>query len=281
MEKEKSIECCTTSCDIPLNQDYWNNQYKSNETGWDLGKVSPPIKSFFDSLYDKNLKILIPGCGNSYEAEYLLEKGFTSVTVIDIAPALVDKLRNKFEDNKNITIIHGDFFNLSDTFDIIVEQTFFCALPPYLRKMYVWKMHQLLNKNGLLVGLLFNRTFEKNPPFGGSRKEYELLFRASFDIIKLNDCENSITPRANTELWFEFKKNSNLTTNLYNLKGITCNECSSSMIKNLNQIEGIDNLSFSTDFKQLLLVSSTEIPIAILNNHLAYDSKLKIEEIIK
>lgn len=69
-----------------LDQEYWNKQYTSNTTGWDLGKVSPPIKEYIDTLEDKNTSILIPGCGNTYEAEYLLEKGFTNVTVIDIAP---------------------------------------------------------------------------------------------------------------------------------------------------------------------------------------------------
>jgi hypothetical protein len=51
------------------------NVIRSNETGWDLGQVSPPLKAYIDQLTDKNLRILIPGCGNSYEAEYLLEKG--------------------------------------------------------------------------------------------------------------------------------------------------------------------------------------------------------------
>jgi hypothetical protein len=39
--------------------------------------------------FNKDIAILIPGCGNTYEAAYLLEQGFTNVTVIDIAPTLV------------------------------------------------------------------------------------------------------------------------------------------------------------------------------------------------
>jgi hypothetical protein len=53
-----------------LDQEYWDTQYISNTTGWDLGEVSPPIKSYIDTIEDKNISILIPGCGNSYEAEY-------------------------------------------------------------------------------------------------------------------------------------------------------------------------------------------------------------------
>ena len=75
-----------------LDQEYWDTQYISNTTGWDLGEVSPPIKSYIDTIEDKNISILIPGCGNSYEAEYLLKNHFTNVTVIDFAPTLVKNL---------------------------------------------------------------------------------------------------------------------------------------------------------------------------------------------
>jgi hypothetical protein len=34
--------------------------------------VSLPIKAYIDTLKDKDIAILIPGCGNTYEAAYLL-----------------------------------------------------------------------------------------------------------------------------------------------------------------------------------------------------------------
>ena len=193
-----------------LNQEFWNNLYVSQDTGWDLGKVSPPIKSYIDTLENKNTSILIPGCGNTYEAEYLLEKGFTNVTVIDIAPTLVKRLQEKFNNNPNIKIILGDFFEHQGQYDLIIEQTFFCALSPELREKYVLKMHQLLNEKGILVGLLFNKTFESGPPFGGSQTEYVHLFKNYFDIKIMERCRNSIPPRANCELFIELKKKQEL-----------------------------------------------------------------------
>ena len=108
-----------------------------------LGTVSPPIKAYIDTLANKNLRILIPGSGNSYEAEYLLDHGFTNITVIDIAPTLVADLKEKFKNNSNIQIVLGDFFEHKGEYDLIIEQTFFCALPPIVRNNYVLKMHQL------------------------------------------------------------------------------------------------------------------------------------------
>ncbi len=68
-----------------LNRKYWENRYAKNDTGWDLGKISTPLKTYFDQLENKNLKILIPGAGNAYEAEYLHQKGFKNVFVVDIS----------------------------------------------------------------------------------------------------------------------------------------------------------------------------------------------------
>ena len=189
-----------------LDQEYWDTQHKNNATGWDLGKISPAIQAFTKTLENKNTRILIPGCGNSYEAEHLLNEGFTNITVIDIAPTLIENLQKKFQNNPNIQIILGDFFEHQADYELIIEQTFFCALPPTMREQYVRKMHELLSDKGKLVGLLFNKTFESGPPFGGSQSEYEQLFEPHFEFLQMDLCQNSIKPRANFELFIEFQK---------------------------------------------------------------------------
>jgi SAM-dependent methyltransferase len=189
-----------------LDQEYWDIQYKTNATGWDIGKISPAIKEYIETLENKNTRILIPGCGNSYEAEYLLNLGFNNITVIDIAPTLIENLQEKFKNNPNIKIVLGDFFEHQGEYDLILEQTFFCALPPKMRKKYVSKMHQLLSNGGKLAGLLFNKSFESGPPFGGSDAEYQQLFENYFEILQMDLCQNSIKPRANSELFIEFQK---------------------------------------------------------------------------
>ncbi|MBL7829933.1 MAG: methyltransferase domain-containing protein [Saprospiraceae bacterium] len=187
---------------ITLNKDFWDKRYEENETGWDLGRISDPLKGYIDQLEDKTLKILIPGCGNSYEAEYLLENGFTDVTLIDISKEAVKSLTQKFVTNPEIKIIEGDFFEHEGQYDLILEQTFFCALDPVLREKYATHMHKLLKPGGKLVGVLFNCIFEKEgPPFGGSDKEYFEYFKTNFEIKIMNQCFNSIAPRSGNELF--------------------------------------------------------------------------------
>lgn len=191
-----------------LDENYWSNRYRNDETSWDLGRVSPPLKAYFDQLTSKQLSILIPGCGNAHEVAYLLEKGFTNITLVDISPVPVKKLEVQFAAylNKELHIICGDFFNLNQTFNLIVEQTFFCALHPSLRQKYVLKMEELLSRNGKLVGLLFNREFEGGPPFGGNKEEYQLLFTHKFIKLTMAESFNSIAPRRGSELFIIFKK---------------------------------------------------------------------------
>lgn len=191
-----------------LDSAFWDNRYLMEETGWDMGQPSPALKGYFDQLENKKLKILIPGCGSAYEAAYLMDQGFEDVTVIDISGVLVKELKRKFirYEGKRLQIIEGNFFNFSGQFDLIVEQTFFCALNPSLRKAYVSKMYELLKPGGKLVGLLFNRQFEGGPPFSGSIDEYRALFKRKWDMLKMETCYNSIVPRAGTELFFIAQK---------------------------------------------------------------------------
>jgi SAM-dependent methyltransferase len=207
MNTEHKEICCTISCNAPLDQSYWNNQYLGDATGWDLGMVSPPIKAYIDQLHNKNIRILIPGCGNAHEAAYLLEQGFTNITLIDIAPALVAKLKDQYTSNPHINIIEGDFFEHKGTYDLIIEQTFFCAINPALRAQYVAKMKELLAPEGKIMGLLFNRTFEQQgPPFGGSTCQYTSLFKNDFELKHFEKCYNSFDKRKDTELFILLTK---------------------------------------------------------------------------
>lgn len=190
-----------------LSASYWNERYDRQQTGWDIGYASTPLKEYIDQLTDKDIRILIPGAGNAYEARYLCDKGFTDITVLDISSVVIDRLQTQLgKQYPAIQLVTGDFFDHSGTYDLILEQTFFCALDPALRQKYVAKMHSLLSGNGKLVGLLFNRDFEYSPPFGGNTEEYRQLFSSVFRMIRLEPCYNSIPERAGNELFFMAQK---------------------------------------------------------------------------
>jgi len=192
-----------------LSINYWNKRYLSQQTGWDLGQVSPPIKAYINQLENKDLKILIPGAGQAYEAIYLLEQGFTNITIVDFAEKPLSDLSLKLKNHESLHyhLINDDFFNLTGQFDLILEQTFFSAIDKSLRKSYVAQTHKLLISGGKLVGLLFGKHFPfDGPPFGGNALEYELLFKEKYLIEKMEEAYNSVKPRLGAELFIKFTK---------------------------------------------------------------------------
>jgi len=190
-----------------LDKNYWNERYQKGETSWDIGYPAPALKEYIDQLDNKNIAILIPGCGNAHEAEYLLKQGFNNVTLIDISSLAAETTKERLSSYGNkLKVIRGDFFELQQKFDLILEQTFFCALDPSLRKNYAEKMYELLKQNGKLVGLLFDRSFEDGPPFGGDTAEYMDLFAPLFDILVMERAYNSIERRAGTEVFIIARK---------------------------------------------------------------------------
>lgn len=195
-----------------LNAKYWDDLYLNNDKPWDMGQVSPPLKSYFDQLTNKQISILIPGAGNAYEAEYLVNNGFTNVVVCDYAASPLQNLLERCPKIKPQNLLQEDFFKMENKkFDLIIEQTFFCAIDPSLRKKYFEKMHELLNNNGKLVGLLFNDMTlnEDKPPFKGNKQEYKEYFKYLFSVKVYEETYNSLKPRQGRELFINLVKRTN------------------------------------------------------------------------
>lgn len=197
--------------DRKVEENYWTARYKEAQTGWDIGYVSTPIKAYVDQLHDKTLKILIPGAGNGYEAEYLYQNGFKNVHILDISeiPLAAFKRRNPTFPEHHLH--HESFFDHKGIYDLIIEQTFFCSFVPTEtnRKAYAKQMAQLLNVKGKLVGVWFSfpktEDMEKRP-FGGDKEEYLSYLKPYFNVKSFEKCYNSIFERQGKELFGIFIK---------------------------------------------------------------------------
>jgi len=192
-------------------KDYWSQRYLDEKTGWDIGYPSTPLKEYIDQLRDKNLKILIPGAGNSYEAEYLFQQGFTQVYVLDLAPEPLETFQKRVLNFPSDQLILENFFEHKTSYDLILEQTFFCSFPPTKenRSLYAKQMHELLKKDGKLVGLWFDIPLKgdmEKRPFGGDKTEYLGYLKPHFEVLTFERCYNSIKPRLGNELFGIFQK---------------------------------------------------------------------------
>ena len=190
-----------------FDESFWTERYLSQQIGWDAGDVTTPIKEYVDQLVDKEVKILVPGCGYGHEVKYLHDAGFTNVFVVDLSIEPLRVLQSRCPDFPKSRFIHGNFFDLTEEYELILEQTFFSVFEPDARILYANKMVSSLQPGGKLVGVLFNIPLnETHPPFGGTKDEYLKVFEGRFDIVKFETCYNSITPRDGTELFVMLKK---------------------------------------------------------------------------
>jgi len=195
----------------PLDAAYWQQRYVTGRDSWDAGAPTPPLRTYFDQLSPAaQPRVLIPGAGRAYEAEYLHRAGFGQVFVADFAPEALGALAARVPDFPAGHLLRADFFDLLNDppYDLIVEQTFFCALAPSLRPAYAQQCARLLRPGGTLVGLLFDASFASasEPPFGGTPAEYRAYFAPYFAFQHFETATNSFGPRQGRELFICLKK---------------------------------------------------------------------------
>ncbi|MFD2586977.1 methyltransferase domain-containing protein [Croceitalea marina] len=191
---------------------YWSQRYQEERTGWNIGYPSTPLKSYIDQLADKYIKILIPGAGNAYEAEYLWQQGFTNVFVMDISSIPLKAFQKRNPDFPSQQLLQEDFFNHKNLYDLILEQTFFCSFIPTAENRFAYAKHMntLLKRSGKLVGLWFDIPLTGNMekrPFGGDKELYLKYLAKHLEVKTFEKCYNSIAPRQGNELFGIFTKN--------------------------------------------------------------------------
>jgi SAM-dependent methyltransferase len=185
-----------------FDKNYWNEKYLQGSTGWDIGYASTPLVEYFNQLKNKDLRILIPGCGNAYEAENLIDNGFNNVFLIDWSDIALNNFKKKVHHIPDSHLFCEDFFEHKGSYDLIIEQTFFCAINPSERNHYAQKAHELLVKGGKLIGVLFDDPLnDDHPPFGGNKEEYKKYFKPYFEFKVFDKAYNSIKPRMERELF--------------------------------------------------------------------------------
>jgi hypothetical protein len=206
---------------MKLNAEYWQERWTNEQTGWDIGHPNHGLIAEVKSRFPKTSKILIPGAGRGHEAEALWEEGYLNTYVCDWAPEAFESLAKSEvllrvqrevppkagaktfltpEEAKSRLIV-ADFFTLEGSYDLLLEQTFFCAIDPSQREQYVEQAAHLLKPLGMWMGIFFDCHFPtEGPPFGGDKETYRRLFEKHFEITKLERFEGSIGPRLGKEL---------------------------------------------------------------------------------
>lgn len=185
---------------------YWEDRYLTGDFPWDLGHPSGPLLHYMRQLADKRLRILIPGGGAGHELAWLHHHGFANAVMLDFAPYAVQRVRSQYPQVPEHAVIEGDFFAHQGQYDLVLEQTFYCAIDPARRDGYMQHMATLVRPGGTLAGVWFAFKFDPavGPPYGGSPLEYHQRMSPWFRLTRLvNPCPDSEPARAGKEVWLE------------------------------------------------------------------------------
>ena len=193
----------------------WQRHYEENDLGWDLGQVAPPFVKLWQEEKLPLGKVLVPGCGRGHEGVFLAENGF-DVTAIDFSSGAVTYLKNALKKrNLEVRILHQDFFSLDEShegvYDLVLEQTFFCAISPKQRRDYVLNVSRILKPGGILVGLFYHTDEQGGPPYNTTREDIEMHFSKKFEIQELDKTSLSAEQRKDKEWLGILKKPENLS----------------------------------------------------------------------
>ncbi len=133
-------------------QEFWQERFEKNETGWDRGGPSSQLLAWLDSAELLPGRIAVPGCGSGWEVAELARRRF-EVVGIDYTGAAVERVRAQLDAQQlQAEVIQADVltYQPAQAFDAIYEQTCLCALHPEHWLSYSQQLRQWLKPEGSL-----------------------------------------------------------------------------------------------------------------------------------
>jgi len=193
--------------------EFWDHRFKNGVTPWDAGRVPEQFRQFVERLdastdTGRQRRALVPGCGTGYEAGHLDARGWDA-TGLDFSAAAIDAARNALPDFRG-RLLCADFFAFEpgETFDLIYERAFLCALPRPFWPDYAPRVADLLAPGAYLAGYFFiDEQALKGPPFGISAALLENFCKPRFTLIENLPVHDSIGPFIDRERWMVWQRN--------------------------------------------------------------------------
>lgn len=137
---------------------HWENVYeqkKPSEVSWRQVNPAVSLEFIVSAKIDKAAKIIDVGGGASFLVDKLLDKGYRSLTVLDISSKAIQYARERLGNRvETVNWIEADIteFKPSYQYDVWHDRAVFHFLTdPLDRKKYVEVLHNSLKREGHLI----------------------------------------------------------------------------------------------------------------------------------
>ncbi|XP_025801522.1 thiocyanate methyltransferase 1-like [Panicum hallii] len=144
----------------PGASDAWNKCWEGDITPWDLGQPTPAVTKLVQSnTLASHGRVLVPGCGGGHDVvEFSTPDRY--VVGLDVSGTALKKAKELYSSAPNaefFEFVKADFFNWvpTESFDIIFDYVFFCAVHPSLRSAWAKRMDYYLKPEGELITLMY------------------------------------------------------------------------------------------------------------------------------
>ncbi|TJY59847.1 methyltransferase domain-containing protein [Sinimarinibacterium sp. CAU 1509] len=195
----------------PLDADFWEQRYQSQQTGWDRGDASPALQQWLAADALPPGRVLVPGCGRGHEVVALAQAGYV-VTAVDLAPSAIEAVAEKLRQaGTQAQLIHADLLQWTpeQAFDAVYEQTCLCALTPSLWPAYAARLALWVRPGGTLAILFMQTGRDGGPPFHCALPRMHELFDP--ELWEWPEKDDRLTikhPNGGTELGYRLTRRS-------------------------------------------------------------------------
>ncbi len=190
---------------------FWNHIYQTEENpNWNLNEAAEGFKDMLPRLKLPKSRILVLGCGEGHDAALFAEAGHV-VTAVDFSKAALERAKQKYGHlSEKLTFHESDIFHLPQewnfSFDVVIEHTCFCAVPPHKRNELVRLYRRMLHEEGQLMAVFFAMEKRSGPPFGSTEWEIRKRTEQGFHYLFWGRLRNSLPQRKARELFVLAKK---------------------------------------------------------------------------
>ena len=170
-----------------MEEGFWQTRWQRDQIGFHLNVVNPGLETYWSRLaVPKGSNVFVPLCGKSVDLCWLADQGYKVLGVELIEKAVIDffveqkltpviTIRGPFTAYTagSITILHGDFFNLTADdligFPAFYDRAALIALPDDIRQKYAAHLSKIMPQM-------------KGPPFAVPPEQVEKLLGAAFIV---------------------------------------------------------------------------------------------------
>lgn len=185
---------------------FWHERWSQGQIGFHQDRVHPDLQSHAPRFLSGGLhRVLVPLCGKSWDLDWLAKQGH-EVTGVELSELAVQQFHAEHGRtptvstegpytayrSEGLTVLVGDVFELSGTFDRVWDRASMVALPPPLRERYVATMKRVASGGQLMLSTFtYDTAIMSGPPFSIPVSEVQ----ASYPQLELLALDDTVGPQ--------------------------------------------------------------------------------------